>query len=582
MKSLKIFATTSLVLTLAGCSRGVPQRQVELAINMSATEKLVSTLAVPPTPAKNWAARAIMSGEELQCFAIAVAGPAAENKSSCRTLSAKNISFTSLHGFHAKSSSVEIETPTGSGRKLYILGARMANGESCPTLADFSPRRSTQLRVLGEASLDVTNTEAPIRVPVNFDGEIIDECGGPALPPERKSIARCNLHRARVTATPGEFISNQIVVHLPREMPAVNDINQMRAIIPSAVAITREWKHMNSYLLTMPVGLTLVEQMDQLCALEHVSFVEPVEEIPVHSFSAPLTTPYAGSIVRIGHLDTGLTVGHSRFNGANLFESLEIPNGIDDDGDGFADNEYGMNWRAGTPGPVDDEGHGTAVSGAIAIGAGYDITDGGEWSTSSFKIIGEKFLDSHGKGNSFDAASAIEHARFMGAGLVLLPFGGAHDNILLRRAMVRASASNILLVSAVANNGVNEAVSPTYPANISVATNLAVGALNTAGDRASFSNFGGRVKVYASGQQILTTLYTNSLGYQSGTPLAAAQVAGLATRLSFVNPSLTAYELRNYLETNYAVKGLRTAAQHEADVVSAPQGLIPPIEFYPE
>lgn len=242
MKSFRISRLAPLLLTLilAACSRGVPPRQVELAINMAGAEKVVSTLAVPPTPAAKWAARAVMSGAELQCFAIAIAGPASENKNSCKTIHGNTISFASLHGFHDKSASVEIETATGSGRKLFVIGTRMANGESCPQLADFSPRRATQLRILGEASLDVANQDARIRVPVNFDGEMIDDCEGPALPEERKSIARCNLHRARVAANPSAFLSNQIVVHFPREMPPMSTNAEMSNIIPGMIAITRE------------------------------------------------------------------------------------------------------------------------------------------------------------------------------------------------------------------------------------------------------------------------------------------------------------------------------------------------------
>ena len=64
--------------------------------------------------------------------------------------------------------------------------------------------------------------------------------------------------------------------------------------------------------------------------------------------------------------DTGIDYTHPDLAANAYVNSGEIPgNGIDDDGDGFIDNVYGYNFVKNNGNPMDDNLHGSHVSGII-------------------------------------------------------------------------------------------------------------------------------------------------------------------------------------------------------------------------
>src|SRR4029079_17667226 len=73
----------------------------------------------------------------------------------------------------------------------------------------------------------------------------------------------------------------------------------------------------------------------------------------------------SNSIV-VGVIDTGVDYNHTDL-AANIWTNPgEIPrNAIDDDGDGYVDDVHGYNFVANNGNPMDDNGHGTHVSGTI-------------------------------------------------------------------------------------------------------------------------------------------------------------------------------------------------------------------------
>lgn len=81
-------------------------------------------------------------------------------------------------------------------------------------------------------------------------------------------------------------------------------------------------------------------------------------------------------------------------------------------------------------------------------------------------------------------------------------------------------------------------------------TAIAVAALDSSDQRASFSNHGSQVDLSAPGVHTLSTIPSSSYDFKSGTSMAAPHVAGVAALVWSTNMSLTNHEVRQVLENS--------------------------------
>jgi thermitase len=238
-----------------------------------------------------------------------------------------------------------------------------------------------------------------------------------------------------------------------------------------------------------------------------------------------------GTGVPVAVVDTGVTFKHADLAPNAWVNPGEPRNGVDDDDSGFKDDVNGADFLSGDSDPDDDGGHGTHVAGIIgAQGNNSTGITGVNWESA---VMGLKFLDGNGEGNTADAASAIDYAVDHGARVINASWGGPAFSHALYSAIRRANEHGVLVVAAAGNDGVNADSSPDYPAAFDLPNVISVAATDRSDRLLDFSNYGAKsVDLGAPGDDVYSTVpaVTDPSGYAafSGTSMAAPFVSGAA------------------------------------------------------
>lgn len=285
---------------------------------------------------------------------------------------------------------------------------------------------------------------------------------------------------------------------------------------------------------------------------------------------APAWDLSAGQGAVVAVVDTGVDASHPDL-AANVWTNPgETLNGLDDDGNGFVDDVGGWDFINADNDPLDDNGHGTHVSGTIAavgdngigiIGVAYQA-----------KVMPVKGLDGFGYGGFTELANAIVYAAMNGADVINGSWGcfGCADDFVLNDALQLAHGLGVVTVFSAGNE--NDDVRYSYPANREEV--LTVAATGVDDSRAGFSNWGYLIDVAAPGggpdedpsgfiiepfRNILSLnaatgindpnlIVNNDYLRQAGTSMAAPHVAGMAALLLARNPALTRDEVMSLLK----------------------------------
>jgi hypothetical protein len=268
----------------------------------------------------------------------------------------------------------------------------------------------------------------------------------------------------------------------------------------------------------------------ELEALE-VADVETVVDTPVRSTATPITQSPVPSwgLDRIDAEDEPLD-GRYRFvsTGAGV-RVYVIDTGVRSDHADLAGRVI-PGWSAieDGRGTEDCNGHGTHVAGTVA-GSSFGVA-------KDARIVAVRVLDCNGAGFASSVVSGISWVIANhpgGPGVINLSLGGP-ANSAIDRAVADATARGLTVVVAAGNAGGDAcAVSPARAESA-----VTIGATTSRDARASYSNFGPCVDMFAPGSGITSAWHTGAgaSATLSGTSMAAPHVAGIAARLLQAEP----------------------------------------------
>lgn len=272
--------------------------------------------------------------------------------------------------------------------------------------------------------------------------------------------------------------------------------------------------------------------------------VQAEKGIDINALEAWDSFQSKGTVI-VAVIDTGIDYKHEDLKNAMWTNTGEIPgNNIDDDGNGYVDDVHGWDFyhndksicaynKKGQASSTDNDNHGTHCAGIIGATANNKVGVAGIASNVNVKIMAIKALGGANSGTTTaKLIRAIKYAMAMKADIINASWGGSvkkSEDIALKKIIKR---SGVLFVAAAGNDGKNADTEKCYPACYSTELNnvISVGALESDGTRATFSNYGTSIDILAPGSQIYSTK-VGGYAYKSGTSMAAPMVAGVAAML---------------------------------------------------
>ncbi len=293
---------------------------------------------------------------------------------------------------------------------------------------------------------------------------------------------------------------------------------------------------------------TLKSTSNKIAKLPQVDFVEPVQQYSVFTedshYSYQWSLHNRGSDGGTSGVDVQFEELQKWMIGKKLKNTViaVVDTGVDNtlaDLSSSVDTSSAYNYIDRSTNAMDDNGHGTHVSGIIAAEANNHFSMGGL--NSHATIMPVKVLDASGSGDTEQIAYGIKYAVDQGAQVINLSLGGSYSRV-IEYALKYANDHGVTVIAASGNDGFEEL---SYPASSKYT--ISVGATNRLDIVSDYSNYGSGLDLVAPGTDIPSIMPDGHVSYMTGTSMATPHVSAVAGLLLSQNPELSPVEIQKIL-----------------------------------
>ena len=302
-------------------------------------------------------------------------------------------------------------------------------------------------------------------------------------------------------------------------------------------------------VMKLPEGMSVESAVNYYKSLPDVEFAEP--NFIRHASVIPDDTRYATQQWGVQRVDCPAAWDVIKASWSVIVAVIDT--GVDynhPDLIGSVDRINGYNFVAGNTNTMDDNGHGTHVSGIIsAMTNNAAGVAGVSWGA---RILPIKVLDATGSGSTVFISSGIPYAVSKGAKIINMSLGGEDLSLAERFAVDDAYSKGVIIVAASGNGGSDGIGDPLVAFPAALDDVIAVGASGKDNKIAEFSNYGSEIDVVAPGIDIWSTVTMTNLGspidflwdssgYASsdGTSMATPFVSGVVALILAKDSTLT-------------------------------------------